>query len=124
MKRGGPLRRRTRLRQTAPLKPGTRKQRAPIPAGVAAEVIRRDEGACVVCGRSRSLQPHHVLPVEHWPEFTTHPANIVLICWPDHDNHERAHRRIRWDELPPETIRLAQQTSGAAAAYLERSYPR
>jgi 5-methylcytosine-specific restriction endonuclease McrA len=129
VKRGGPLRRTTPLRQTVklarstPLRAGRPKQRAPIPPEVAAAVIHRDKG-CIVCGTGRSLQPHHVLPVERWPELTTHPHNIVLICWADHDNHTRAHRRIKLEELPPEAVRLAQETSGAAAAYLWRTYAR
>jgi hypothetical protein len=97
-----------------------------MPPGVAAEVARRSKGRCIVCGRKpRRKTRHHVLPVSRWPELETVAANMVLICWePCHVNHEAAHRRIRWSELPACAITLAQTLGGRAVMELERNYPR
>jgi hypothetical protein len=87
------------------------------------EAFRRSGGRCIVCG-ARAAHGHHVLPVEKFPELTAISANIVAVCEVHHVLHHAAHRRIRWDELPQCTITLAQTTSGAAAVYLEKVYPR
>jgi 5-methylcytosine-specific restriction endonuclease McrA len=87
------------------------------------EAFRRSGGRCIVCG-ARAAHGHHVLPVEKWPELTARAENIVALCHRCHVRHHSAMNRIRWDELPQCTITLAQSTSGAAAVYLERTYPR
>jgi 5-methylcytosine-specific restriction endonuclease McrA len=87
------------------------------------EAFRRSRGRCIVCG-ARAVHGHHVLPVEKWPELTARAENIVALCHRCHVRHHSAMNRIRWDELPACTILLAQTTSGAAAVYLERTYPR
>jgi 5-methylcytosine-specific restriction endonuclease McrA len=132
MNRRTPLRRSTALRQgqpltrTGPLAPGRRKTRRKVSAAVRMEVAKRSGGRCVVCGRKdRRLTRHHVLPVQTFPELETVAANMVLVCWdPCHSAHENASRRIRWAELPQCAITLAYATSGAAAVFLERTYPR
>jgi len=120
------LRRTTPLKATATLEAKPRKVRAKVPGVVAREVAKRSAGRCVVCGRkSRRMTRHHVLPVQSWPALELVAANMVLVCWePCHVNHEAAHRRIRWAELPECAITLAYSMSGAAAVYLERTYPR
>jgi hypothetical protein len=85
--------------------------------------LQRSRGRCIVCGH-KAEHGHHVLPVERFPELTAVAENIVGVCLVHHALHHAAHRRIRWDELPQCTITLAQSTSGAAAVYLERTYPR
>jgi 5-methylcytosine-specific restriction endonuclease McrA len=85
--------------------------------------LQRSRGRCIVCG-SRAVHGHHVLPVSRWPELTAVAANIVACCEACHARHENAHRRIRWEELPECAILLAQTTSGAAAVYLDKIYPR
>jgi 5-methylcytosine-specific restriction endonuclease McrA len=109
-------------RSRKPLKRTARKARTSH-KDARSEAFRRSGGRCIVCG-ARAAHGHHVLPVSRWPELTDRASNIVSVCEPCHARHENAHRRIRWDELPAITILLAQTTSGAAAVYLERTYPR
>jgi hypothetical protein len=140
MRRGKALQRHTELRRAA-LKSGVpeaqlkrgaglarspRKTRRKISEATRREVAKRSGGRCVVCGRKdRRLTRHHVLPVQTFPELETVAANMVLVCWdPCHSAHENASRRIRWAELPACAITLAYATSGAAAVFLERTYPR
>lgn len=115
----------TALRRT-PLAPGKPKRRAKMPAAIAKEVHKRSGGRCIVCGRKpKRPTRHHFLPVRSWPELELVADNMAILCWePCHQNHEAAHRRIRWDELPECAIRLAHMTSGAAVMFLERHHPR
>jgi 5-methylcytosine-specific restriction endonuclease McrA len=106
------------------LRPSTPKRRPKLPGAVRQAALKRSRGRCIVCGERQRLQAHHVLPVREWPELTAVESNIVGLCAGCHDNHERAHRRIRWHELPECAITLAYSTSGAAAVFLERTYPR
>lgn len=109
-------------RSRKPLKRTARKARMSS-TRARSEAFRRSRGRCIVCG-DRAAHGHHVLPVERWPELTAVAENIVAVCERCHARHENAHRRIRWDELPQCAITLAYSTSGAAAVYLERVYPR
>jgi 5-methylcytosine-specific restriction endonuclease McrA len=118
----GPVKRTALKRGRKPLRRTPRKARVSH-REARSEAFRRSRGRCIVCG-SRAVHGHHTLPVSRWPELTACAANIVAVCEPCHARHENAHRRIRWDELPECTITLAQTTSGAAAVYLERTYPR
>jgi 5-methylcytosine-specific restriction endonuclease McrA len=127
LKRKTPMARGTAsLTRSTPLTAGTAKKRRKISEATRREVAKRSGGRCVVCGRKdRRLTRHHVLPVQAFPELETVAANMVLVCWdPCHAAHENASRRIRWSELPSCAITLAYATSGAAAVFLERTYPR
>lgn len=127
LKRGTPLGRGTAtLSRATPLQPGKRKQRKRQPAKVLAAIAKRSKGRCVVCGAKCDARHdrHHVLPVERWPALERMAENQVLACIDCHMNHEAASRRIRWAELPECAITLAYATSGAAAVYIERTYPR
>lgn len=125
---------RSALKRGEPLRPDPEKVRAFLRrrrprkarvshAGARTEALRRSGGRCIVCGE-RAVHGHHVLPVERFPELTDCAANIVGVCEVHHALHHSAHRRIRWEELPECVIVLAQTTSGAAAMFLERTYPR
>lgn len=116
------MKRSTLKRRTSPLKRAARKARVSH-TGARREALRRSRGRCIVCG-ARAAQGHHVLPVQRFPELTACAANIVGVCEGCHARHESAHRRIRWNELPACAVTLAYATSGAAAVYLERTYPR
>lgn len=108
-------------RNRRPLKRTSRKARVSHTAA-RSEALRRSGGRCIVCGE-RAVHGHHVLPVEKWPELAACAANIVGVCEVHHVLHHAAHRRIRFEELPVCAVTLAQSTSGAAALYLERTYP-
>lgn len=130
MERREPLRRKTPLKATAntlrrtPLKTSARKRRPKVSDEHRLTAFKRSRGKCIVCSARVKLQAHHVLPVRDWPMLANMAENMVGVCPGCHDNHERAHRRIRWDELPQCAITLAYSTSGAAAVYVERTYPR
>jgi 5-methylcytosine-specific restriction endonuclease McrA len=135
---------RTPLKRETRLAPGKRKQRAKVPQTIRDKVRRRSSGACVVClfdarqrGDTRRVAQmlftghvariedlHHALPVRDYPQLELEPDNLVGVCRAHHDLHERAHRRIPWAALPECAITLAYSTSGAAAVFLERTYPR
>lgn len=106
----------------APLKRSPRKARVSH-TRARGEAFRRSRGRCIVC-RARAAHGHHVLPVEKWPALTARAENIVALCDVCHARHHSAMRRVKWSELPQCSITLAQSTSGAAALYLERTYPR
>lgn len=114
----------TTLARTKPLAPGKRKTRQRIPPNARQRVFTRSKRKCIVCHRRVRLSIHHVLPVRLFPDLQLDPANMTGVCEGCHDNHERAHRRIRWAELPECAITLAHATSGAAVVFLERTYPR
>lgn len=123
--RGTPLSRGdATLRRTVALAPGKPKRRARIPPHVRKRALARNRNRCIVCQRRVRLQLHHFLPVRTWPELTTVEANLGGICQRCHEAHECAHRRIPWTALPECAITLAYSTSGAAAVYFERTYPR
>jgi 5-methylcytosine-specific restriction endonuclease McrA len=111
-------------RSRAPLKQTPRKRRETLSAKVRRDVYARSNRKCVVCKRRRALTIHHVLPVQAFPHLELEPRNMVGACFDCHMNHEAASRRIRWDELPECAVTLAYATSGAAAIFLERTYPR
>lgn len=113
---------RTDFRPRSTLTPGKRKTRAKMPPGVALEVKRQSRGRCVRCGTRRALQRHHVLPVARWPQYETEALNMVLACAGCHDEHERAHRRLRLDELPPAVVAFARTRGGIEALYLDKVY--
>lgn len=115
-----------------------------IPANVRAAAIARSHGACVMCLHRANLevirpaavqallrrravrsakQVHHAFPRQTWPELTHELANLVGVCAGCHDEHERAHRRLPWAVLPPETIALAAGDD-KRRSFLERTYPR
>jgi hypothetical protein len=121
MARGGAT-----LARTTPLAPGKRKTRRRQSHDVLIAIAKRSRGRCIVCRARCDVRRdrHHVLPVQTWPELETVAANQVLACVDCHMAHEAASRRIRWAELPECAITLAYATSGAAAVYLERMYPR
>lgn len=106
-----------------PLKRTPRKTRAKLSAAVIAEVAKRCRGRCVRCRTKRALQRHHVLPVRLWPEYEAEPRNMVLVCEGCHDEHERAHRRLRLVELPEECALWAYTRGGRESLYIERTYP-
>lgn len=113
----------TTLTRTA-LAPGKRKTRKKMPPGVIPEVKRMSHGRCVCCGTRRALQRHHVLPVAKWPEHETEARNMVLACAGCHDEHERAHRRLRLTELPEPVIAFVRSRGGIESLYLDQTYPR
>jgi hypothetical protein len=49
---------------------------------------------------------------------------MVLACAGCHDEHERAHRRLRMAELPPRVLAWAMSRGGREALYVQRTYPR
>ena len=55
-------------------------------------------------------------------EHALESRNLVALCAGCHDNHERAHRRIRYDELPDETRTWISTLGGQETSYLERTY--
>lgn len=124
MNRRTPLKRSTPLKATTALKPGRRKTRPKLPPNIRQRAFKRSRGKCIVCQRRVRLTVHHVLPVREWPSLVAVEDNLVGVCGGCHMNHEAAHRRIRWHELPPCAITLAHATSGAAVVFLERTYPR
>lgn len=38
------------------------------------------EPSCVACGRSRSLDVHHIKPVHRYPELELDPGNLITLC--------------------------------------------
>jgi 5-methylcytosine-specific restriction endonuclease McrA len=119
--------RRSELKRTKGLKRSAPKPKARIPHNVRRAVYRRQEWRCLVCdGRDvltlPYLQMHHVLPQQTWPEHDENPFNLVAICAGCHDNHERAHRRIRYDELPEQVRTWIRTLGGRETLYVERTY--
>lgn len=112
------------LRSRKPLSRGKQKRRSQLPLETALAVSVRSRGRCVVCGSRRRLQKHHVLPVQHWPQYELEELNLVIVDAGCHDEHERAHRRIRWDELPQETRTWIRTLGGRETLYAERTYRR
>jgi 5-methylcytosine-specific restriction endonuclease McrA len=114
-------------RSRRPLKRSAPKPKARIPHNVRRAVSRRQGWGCLVCGDRGAgdwIQMHHVLPQAKWPEHDGNPLNLVAICWACHDNHERAHRRIRYDELPEQVRTWIRTLGGRETLYTERTYPR
>lgn len=107
-----------------PLAAGKTKRRKPRTAAMNAEIVRLSRGRCVRCKTRRDLQPHHVLDVQMFPEYELEPRNIVLICAADHDEHTRARRRLRIDELPDEVVAFVYSAGGREVLHLERYYGR
>jgi 5-methylcytosine-specific restriction endonuclease McrA len=118
--------RRSELKRTKGLKRSAPKPKARIPHNVRRAVMRRQGWTCLVCGflsLRDGVQMHHVLPQQTWPEYDENPFNLVAICPGCHDNHERAHRRIRYDELPEQVRTWIRTLGGRETLYVERTYP-
>lgn len=109
-------------RSRKPLSPGTPKVRTPIPTATRAVVYKRSRGKCIMCP-SRIDHVHHVLPVQSHPKWDTEVLNLVGLCAPCHDEHERWHRRIPLASLPIEVRLFAQNAGPQEAIYLHRNYP-
>lgn len=103
-----PLQRKTQLKaKPSPLKQSTlkrspRKKRAKLSDSTITRMLARTKGQCAKCG-GKGDHPHHVLPVEHFPQFTDSHENLVWLCEQDHwDHHYKPGGRLRWLVLPPE----------------------
>jgi hypothetical protein len=35
---------------------------------------------CVICGKNKNLQVHHIRPFHLWPELELTPENLVVLC--------------------------------------------
>lgn len=35
---------------------------------------------CAVCGTTRAVVPHHILPVHLWPDLEMEPSNLISLC--------------------------------------------
>jgi len=82
-------------------------------------VYRRSAGRCIVCRERPAVQVHHVLPKSRFPQHALETDNLVGVCPGCHDEHERAHRRIRLDDLPAAVIAFARHHE---PGYLLRYY--
>jgi len=117
-----PLARGVSVLKRTPLTAKPPKQRKSRPAKINAEIVRLSSGRCIRCKAKRGLQPHHVLDVQMFPAYELEPRNIVLACAGCHDEHTRAHRRFRLDELPDEVIAFVRSRGGREVLHLERYY--
>jgi 5-methylcytosine-specific restriction endonuclease McrA len=114
-------------RNRKPLKRTPPKPKARIPKATRDAVYRRSGGWCIVCGRARAEECHHVLSQFRFEQHAHEPDNLVGVCRGCHDLHERAHRRIRWSELPEVVQRFVLAVAvddPRAASYAVRCYPR
>ena len=80
---------RTPIKRTPP------RWRMPIPEEALEAAVERAGGPwCIVCDKLAE-DPHHVLPVQGWPQHCQESLNLVPICRKCHANHHAAHRRIQ-----------------------------
>jgi 5-methylcytosine-specific restriction endonuclease McrA len=107
-----------------PLKRTKRKKSVWLSAHARQTAWARSGARCTVCHKWASLQIHHVLPKSQWPEHAHAIDNLVAVCAGCHDNHERAHRRIRYEELPEQVRTWVRTLGGREEIYMERTYPR
>lgn len=113
-----------RQRPRQPLSQGKRRQKARIPQPIRAAVLRRQGGKCITPGcKGRPAHRHHCLDEQMFPQAACEPGNLVAICPACHDNHTRAHRRLRREWLPPGLGALAVSIGPRAVSFLERTYP-
>lgn len=126
------------------LRPGKRKRRKPIPREVRARVYARTWGYCAVCaheaglsigrlggarkaeeaGVRRIAHPHHVLPVQQFPELELVGENMMGVCAEHHHAHHNSpNGRIPYEALPNVAKALARG-NGPREAFLDRTYPR
>lgn len=129
------------LKRTSGLKPGDKplkadagkvrefKQRAvansnrrdPLPDAVKELAYAATEGCCVVCGSPSWIDPHHILPVQHFLSLELEWRNVIPLCRGCHDNHERHNRKVRVTELPRTFFELLDGHDDRVL-YLERYY--
>ena len=55
-------------------------------------VIKRDGGACTICGNSKELEVHHVKSFSGYPELRTNLMNGITLC---HRCHRSLHKKER-----------------------------
>jgi 5-methylcytosine-specific restriction endonuclease McrA len=113
---------RSELKRTKGLKRSVPKPKAQIPHNVRRAVYRRQGWRCLICSDAFHLQLHHVLSQQHYPEHDQHELNLVALCASCHARHENAHRRIRQDELPAQTLTWIRTLGGRETLFLERTY--
>jgi 5-methylcytosine-specific restriction endonuclease McrA len=113
---------RSELKRTTGLKRSALKPKARIPHNVRRAVMRRQGWTCLLCSGLFGLQIHHVLSQQHFPEHDQQPLNLVALCPDCHARHENAHRRIRQDELPAQTLTWIRTLGGRETLFLERTY--
>lgn len=132
------------------LSPGNRKIRQAVPSGMRNRVKTRSGGWCVACmareglyggkldrkhrqtarwlgGRGdirKLVHLHHILPVEKFPDYVVTEENLVGVCPPCHDDHERVNRRIPLEAIPPESVLFVMQLGDPMLYYFEKNYPR
>ena len=144
MKRSGPPQRRTPLRRSeglartsglerqTPLARGQGLARSArpaepkggrVPPEVAAEAMMLGRLRCASCASGSRLTLHHVLPRRLFPEAAQLAENLVVLCWPCHDAHERAMPRLPLRCVPCCALDLARRLGPAAEDYVKRTYP-
>lgn len=136
---------RTRLARTS--KTNSRPPKAPviIHGDTRARARARSLGICIMCTwkigldvqraperRLRELLAqgvirgswvlHHVFPRQTWPALIEVEDNLVCVCDPCHDEHERWRWRIPRAALPQVSIDLAEHDE-AMLRYIEETYP-
>lgn len=116
-----PLKRKGELQRSQ--RGGARQTRARISHEQWLEAKKRSDGRCVQCDRHCLGQAHHVLPRRLFPECADEVRNLVYVCPGCHDEHERAHRRIRLGSLPSCCFEVAAEVGDRALSYIQQTYP-
>lgn len=93
----------------------------PLPAYVRDPVRARSRGLCVCCGRP-GRDPHHLLPVNRFPEFRLEPDLIVWVCRRCHDGHECGLHRLPFECLPQ--CALDKLSDQRVTDYVLKTYPK
>jgi hypothetical protein len=70
--------------------------------------IRRNP-ACIVCGNTKNIVPHHIVPVHQNPERELDPENLVSLCEGDTFNCHLFFGHLRnWSKHNPNVVEDAR----------------
>ena len=69
---------------------------------------------CAACGRTVSVEAHHLVPVQIAPEKELDPANLLTLCGGKRNCHLSIGHGFNWRSWRPDAVELARNVRESA----------
>lgn len=70
----------------------------------------RDKSKCVLCGSTKRLNYHHIIPMRLYPKLVDMSENVVMLCWYCH--YFKAHLNGNTRKINPNTAKFLIEYTG------------
>ena len=61
-----------------------------------AEIFKRDNYSCVLCGSHKNLEVHHIYPYSKFPELKLYNENLITLCHQCHQKQTAIFHPNKW----------------------------